>query len=129
MEVKVVVSIDDRTASLLENLIDALGSKIVQKTASVAPQPAGEDKVVEEKGKSTKKVISEPKETKESGSTKPIGLEDIRAIARQLADAGRQAEYREILKDCGYEKVNQIQEKDYLRIYTEMLTLVDGDPF
>lgn len=129
MEVKVVVSIDERTASLLENLINALGSKIVQKTISVAALPVGEEKVVEDKGKSSKKVVSEPEGTKESESAKPIGLEHIRGIARQLADAGRQAEYREILKDCGYEKVNQIQEKDYLRIYNEMLTLVDGEPF
>ncbi|MCM1130108.1 MAG: hypothetical protein NC310_00395 [Roseburia sp.] len=89
-------------------------------------------KLLGKESKEAKKVISEPVEKEVPTSPekpRPIGLEDIRIIARKLADAGRQAEYREILKDCGYEKVNQIQEKDYLRIYTEMLTLVDGEPF
>lgn len=124
MEVKVVVSIDDRTASLLENLINALGVKV--QNCITAPAPAEEKEDKEEEKTVGKNVAIEKKAT---NPTKVIGLEHIRGIARHLADNGRQAEYREILKHYGYEKVNQIKEEDYVRIYNDMFDLVDGEPF
>ncbi len=130
MEVKVVVSIDDCTASLLENLINALGNKIVQKTVPVATFPTEEETEVAPWPKAPTKPNSESAapQVEKDKQIKPIGLEDIRGIARQLADNGRQAEYREILKHFGYEKVNQIKEEDYVAIYKEMIDLVDGVP-
>ncbi len=129
MEVKIVVSIDDRTASLLENLINALGNKIVQKPVPVATFPTEEETEVAPWPKAPAKPNSEPlkPQAEKDKQVKPIGLEDIRGIARQLADNGRQAEYREILKHFGYEKVNQINEEDYVSVYKEMLDLVDEE--
>lgn len=60
-------------------------------------------------------------------SIKKISLDDIRAIARKLADAGRQKDYKPILEKYGYAKVNLIEEKDYSAIYSEMSALVGED--
>lgn len=70
----------------------------------------------------SEEVAKEPEE-----STKKISLDDIRAIARKLADAGRQKDYKPILEKYGYAKVNLIEEKDYSAIYSEMSALVGED--
>lgn len=123
MEVKVVISLDERTASLLENLINALGSHIVQQIAPVEALPSEEPKLVwpaEEQANAPIYRANGPKEEKPTAD-----LNSIRTIARKLADEGRQTEYKEILKDFGYEKVNQIKEEDYQAVYDEMAALVE----
>lgn len=70
----------------------------------------------------SEEVAKKPEE-----SIKKISLDDIRAIARKLADAGRQKDYKPILEKYGYAKVNLIEEKDYSAIYSEMSALVGED--
>lgn len=70
----------------------------------------------------SEEVAKKPEE-----SVKKISLDDIRAIARKLADAGRQKDYKPILEKYGYAKVNLIEEKDYSAIYSEMSALVGED--
>lgn len=126
MEVKVVVSFDERTASLLDNLISALNGRRVQENQPTIAFKEKEDEVIKDDLKPVLKTPVEPKEPeiKEKKAT----LEDIRSIARSLADAGRQEEYRVILKKYGYAKVNSIEEDNYQVIYEEMSTLlVEGE--
>lgn len=125
MEVKVVVSFDERTASLLDNLITALNSRKVQEIQPTIALKEEDTPVVKESNKPALKTPSEPIKTETK--VKPATLEDIRSIARKLADVGRQEEYRVILKKYGYTKVNNIEEADYQDIYEEMSALVQGE--
>lgn len=107
MEVKVVISLDDRTTSLLEKLTATIGGRV--QTGSKLP---------------LSEVVQSEKSSAGSRVIKEITLEDIRTIARKLADEGRQSEYKPILNKYGYAKVNNIEEFNYQVIYDEMSALV-----
>ncbi len=92
----------------------------VEATIGVDSANPGEDQTTQE----VKEAKAEEEVVEDTPEAKKATLEDIRVIARKLADAGRQEDYRPILKKYGYAKVNLIEEKDFDAIYAEMSTLV-----
>lgn len=148
MEVKVVFSLDGNDdASMLGSLLDILSKgKLSSKKEEVFSEPIVSAKKVESKEatpvkeepvKESKTDVSK-EEAKEVVEAKVIeepkaeevhhaSLEDIRVIARKLADSNRQKEYKPILEKYGYAKVNLINAKDYDAIYDEMKKLVGDD--
>lgn len=157
MEVKVIFSLGESDAPIFAELLAVLakGNLTSQKQEEKVEEALDSNKgipfeVVEE-AKPTKKSskskakkvepvvdagvdLAEGKdstvvdEVKIEVETYHATLEDIRGIARKLADSGRQGEYKVILEKYGYAKVNLIEEKDYDAIYSEMVELVgEGD--
>lgn len=157
MEVKLVFSLGEGDAPILSEILAALAkgkitsptneesveadavhfevieeSKPVKKTSKSKSKKVevagvdladGKDVTVEEEVK-VEPTKEEPEAVEE---VKHATLEDIRSIARSLADSNRQKEYKPILEKYGYAKVNLIEEKDYDAIYAEMSELVGED--
>lgn len=131
MKIELEVNLGSRTADLLERLVTALekskgaaaevrakvhvASEEVKKvvTASVGPKKRVEEVVEDTATPETAEDVVE-------AHTK----DDIRLIARELADASRNSEYKPILAKYGYEKVNQIKDEHVEAIYTEMKALL-----
>lgn len=144
MDVKVVFSLDGNDdASMLASLLDILSKgKLSSKKEEVFSEPIStkkvetkvatpvkEEPVKESKIEVAKEEIKEAVEAKIETIAEEVhhaSLEDIRVIARKLADSNRQKEYKPILEKYGYAKVNLINAKDYDVIYDEMKKLV-GD--
>lgn len=142
MEVKVVFSLDNSDTSMLADLLAVLAkgqiSSLKKEVELEVTEAPAEEKVEapKKKEKKTKKVEAEAEEAKVEPQVeatveaepvedvKHATLEDIRTIARKLADEGRQKEYRPILEKYGYAKVNLIEEKNFDAIYNEMIQLV-----
>lgn len=143
MEVKVIFSLGEGDASTLSELLAVLakGQITSPKHNQESEAEATHFEIVEESkpAKKTSKSKLKKAESKDTTvaeeenveiheeETKHASLEDIRMIARKLADEGRQKEYKPILEKYGYAKVNLIEEKDYDDIYSEMSKLVGED--
>lgn len=133
MKIELEVNLGSRTANLLERLIEAL-----EKSKNVP----SEDNTVEVRSaisnkQDIKKVVEPNKKVEETIEDTPSAevettkdvvethtKDDIRLIARELADASRNSEYKPILAKYGYEKVNQIKDEHIEAIYTEMKALL-----
>lgn len=133
MKIELEVNLGSRTANLLERLIEAL-----EKSKNVS----SEDNTVEVRSaisnkQDIKKVVEPNKKVEETIEDAPSAevettkdvvethtKDDIRLIARELADASRNSEYKPILAKYGYEKVNQIKDEHIEAIYTEMKALL-----
>ena len=157
MEVKVIINLGEGDASTLSELLAVLAKGQISSPVKQESETASEAmsfEVVEEtkpakktsksKSKKTDAVVGvdlaegkdvtveeakveDPVKEEASEEVKHATLEDIRSIARLLADSNRQKEYKPILEKYGYAKVNLIEEKDYDAIYAEMSKLVGED--
>lgn len=144
MEIKVVIGLDEATTNLLEGfkdlLVQAVGALALGQIDRLKPfecvgeEEHKEDEKPREKADIKPEIEEKPqvkespqaKEVKEEKTQKDVTLEDIRCIARTLADENRQDEYKSILAKYGYAKVNQIEKDNYSVIYDEMAELVEA---
>lgn len=141
MEIKVVIGLDEATTNLLEGFKDllaqAVGALALGQISQLKPfecvgeEEHKEDEKPQEKADIKPEIEEKPqakevKEVKEEKPQREVTLEDIRCIARTLADENRQDEYKAILAKYGYAKVNQIEKANYSVIYEEMAKLVEA---
>ncbi|MGM9969814.1 MAG: hypothetical protein ACI35S_05395 [Anaeroplasma sp.] len=121
--------LDDKKWMHAEIVDEEKSSKKTSKSKTKKTDAVVSTDTVEGKDSITMEEVKaeEPVKDETSDEVKHASLENIRAIARSLADANRQKEYKPILEKYGYAKVNLIEEKDYDAIYAEMSKLVGDD--
>lgn len=133
MKIELEVNLGSRTADLLERLVAALEkskgtSEACVKAHVTTASNEEKKKVVVETKKKVEEVVEDTAQAEieaiDDAAVETHTKDDIRLIARELADASRNSEYKPILAKYGYEKVNQIKDEHVEAIYTEMKALL-----
>lgn len=139
MEVKIIFSLGDSDTPVLKELIAVLAKgqltqeepampfEVVEDNSKKVAKTEKAEPVVTEKVEEPEKAEPKVEAKTESVKVNDVTLDDIRSIARKLADDGRQNEYKPILKKYGYAKVNLIQEEHFAAIHSEMAALIGED--
>lgn len=132
MKIELEVNLGSRTADLLERLVAALEkskgtSEACVKAHVTTASNEEKKKVVVDTKKKVEEVVEDTAQAEIEATDDAVEThtkDDIRLIARELADASRNSEYKPILAKYGYEKVNQIKDEHVEAIYTEMKALL-----